>query len=311
MAVGAAAPGAYQKQAPLKGVLWMVVAAFFFAVSVGLVRHIAANIDAFEQTFWRQFLGLLIILPFVWRNGIVGLRTRQLKTNLLRNAIGYAGISLSFYAVTLIPIAEAMALQFTLPLFTIVFAMLVLHEKVGVHRWTATAIGFLGALVILRPGMIPIAFGALVALASAAFLAMSDTLVRRLSRTESTLMIVFYGYLLQAPIALAVALPNWVTPSAADWPWLIALGACSFIAQWGLSRAFVIAEASLVSPILFLRLPIVAIIGYFFFAQVPDIWTWVGAFIIFGSSYYAARRETMHHRARQRAAIQTEGKDRP
>jgi drug/metabolite transporter (DMT)-like permease len=296
MAVGTTAPGAYQKQAPLHGVLWMAVAALFFAVSAGLVRHISVTIDAFEQTFWRQFLGLLIILPFVWRNGLVGLRSRQIKTNLMRNLAGYAGISLYFYSVTLIPLAESLALQFTLPLFTIVFAMLILAEKVGVHRWTATIIGFLGALVILRPGMIAIQPGALMALASAACLAMSDTLVRRLSRTDTTLSIVFYSYLLQVPVALAVALPNWVTPMAADWPWLIALGACSFIAQWGLSRAFVLAEASLVSPILFLRLPIVAIIGYVFFAQVPDVWTWVGAVVICASAYYAAQRETLHRR---------------
>jgi len=299
----AASPGEFQKQAPLQGVLWMVLAAFFFAVSVGLVRYLSTTIHAFEQTFWRQVLGLLIILPFVWRNGLIGLRTRQIKTNLLRNLIGYAGISMSFYCVTLIPIAEAMALQFTLPLFTIVFAMLILGEKVGPHRLAATAIGFLGALIILRPGMIAIQFGALVALGSAACLAMSDTLVRRLSRTESTLMIVFYGYVLQTPIAFAAAQPVWVTPSAADWPWLIALGACSFIAQWGLSRAFVLAEASLVSPILFLRLPIVAAIGYAFFAQVPDIWTWVGAAVIFGSSYYAARREASHQRRLAAASV--------
>lgn len=304
MAVRTEAPGAYQKQAPLQGVLWMVVAAFFFAVAAGLVRHISTNIDAFEQAFWRQFLGLLIILPFVWRNGLIGLRTRQLKTNLLRNLAGYTGISLYFYSVTLIPLAESLALQFTLPLFTIIFAMLILGENVGAHRWTATVVGFLGALVILRPGMIAVEIGALVALTAAACLAMSDTLVRRLSRTESTLMIVFYGYLLQVPLAFAVALPDWVTPSAADWPWLLALGACSFIAQWGLSRAFVLAEASLVSPILFLRLPIVAVIGYFFFAQIPDLWTWVGAVIIFGSSYYAARREAMHRR--RRTAINSE-----
>ena len=297
------APGAYQKQAPLHGVLWMVLAAFFFAVSVGLVRHISEHIDAFEQTFWRQLTGLLILLPFVWRNGLSGLRTRQLKTNLLRNIVGYAGISLSFYSVTLIPLADSLALQFTLPLFTIIFAMLILAERVGVHRLTATATGFLGALVILRPGLIEVDFGAIVALAAAAFLALSDTLVRRLSRTETTLMIVFYGYALQTPIALAVALPNWVTPAAADWPWLIALGVCSFIAQWGLSRAFVLAEASLVSPILFLRLPIVSAIGYVFFAQVPDVWTWVGASIIFASAYYAARREALHQRRLAAAAV--------
>ena len=296
MTAEAALPGQYQKQAPLQGVLWMALAAFFFAVSVGIVRYLSPTVHAFEQTFWRQSLGLLIILPFVWRNGLFGLRTRQFKSHLARNLIGYAGISLSFYCVTLIPIAEAMALQFTLPLFTIVFAMLILGEKVGPHRWTATVVGFLGALIILRPGMIPIAFGALVALASAACLGMSDTLVRRLSRRDTTLLIVFYGYLMQTPFSLAGALPVWTFPSAADWPWVIALGVCSFVAQWGLSRAFVIAEASLVSPILFLRLPIVAVIGYVFFAQEPDIWTWVGAAVIFASSTYAARREAQHQR---------------
>ncbi|MEM9683763.1 MAG: DMT family transporter [Pseudomonadota bacterium] len=307
MTAHAASPGGFQKQAPLQGVLWMVVAAFFFAVSVGLVRHISENIDAFSQTFWRQLIGLLIILPFVFRNGISGLRTHQLKTNLLRNMAGYSGIALSFYSVTLIPLAESLALQFTLPLFTIIFAIVILGERVGVHRWVATVTGFLGALIILRPGVVVIELGMIVALVAAALLALSDVLARQLSRTETTLMIVFYGYLLQTPMALAVAIPQWDTPTAEDWPWLIALGLCSFAAQWGLSRAFVLAEASLVSPILFLRLPIVSVIGYVFFAQVPDIWTWVGALVIFASTYYAARREALHQR--QLKAAETETRD--
>lgn len=307
MTAHAASPGGFQKQAPLHGVLWMVVAAFFFAVSVGLVRHISENIDAFSQTFWRQLIGLAIILPFVFRNGISGLRTYQLKTNLLRNLAGYSGIALSFYSVTLIPLAESLALQFTLPLFTIIFAIFILGERVGMHRWVATVTGFLGALIILRPGVVVIELGMVVALAAAALLALSDVLARQLSRTETTLMIVFYGYLLQTPMALAVAVPQWDTPTAEDWPWLIALGLCSFAAQWGLSRAFVLAEASLVSPILFLRLPIVSVIGYVFFAQVPDIWTWVGALVIFASTYYAARREALHQR--RLAAAATENRE--
>ena len=304
MTAHAASPGGFQKQAPMQGVIWMVIAAFFFAVSVGIVRHVADSVDAFNQTFWRQLIGLLIILPFACRNGLSGLRTYQLKTNLLRNLAGYSGIALSFYSVTLIPLAESLALQFTLPLFTIIFAIFILGERVGFHRWTATVTGFLGALVILRPGIVEIEFGMFVALAAAALLGLSDVLARQLSRTETTLMIVFYGYALQMPMAFAVALPQWDTPTAADWPWLIALGLCSFAAQWGLSRAFVLAEASLVSPILFLRLPIVSVIGYVFFAQVPDFWTWVGALIIFASTYYAARREALHQR--QLAAAQTE-----
>jgi drug/metabolite transporter (DMT)-like permease len=147
MAVNLEARAREPVQAPLAGVLWMVVAAVFFAVSVGLVRHIAETINAFEQTFWRQFIGLILILPFLLRKGLPAFRTRQLKTNLLRALVGYAGISLAFYSVTLIPLADALALQFTLPLFTIVFAMLILGEKVGIHRWAATVIGFTGALI--------------------------------------------------------------------------------------------------------------------------------------------------------------------
>lgn len=302
MAAGAEAGQGYQAQAPLKGVLWMVLAAFFFAVSVGLVRYISLRIDAFEQTFWRQFIGFVIILPIVLRHGLPGLRTRQLGTHLVRNLMGYIGIALSFYSVTLIPLADSLALQFTLPLFTIVFAMIILSERVGVHRLAATAAGFVGALVILRPGFAEIRFGMIVALGAAAFLAISDTLVRRLSRAEPTTLIVFYSYALQVPIAFAVALFHWVTPARADWPWLIALGLCSFIASWSLSRAFILAEASLVSPVLFLRLPIVSAIGYVFFAQVPDVWAWIGAVVIFASTTYAARREALHHRRLRAAA---------
>jgi drug/metabolite transporter (DMT)-like permease len=287
---------------PLRGVLWMALAAFFFAVSAALVRKIGFTINAFEQTFFRQLMGAVILLPFLWRVGLAGMRTGQLGTNIIRNIAGYAGISLSFYSVTLIPLAQSIALQFTLPLFTIILAMLLLGEHVGAHRWTAMVIGFAGALIILRPGFIEISLGMIVALAAAASFGVSDTLARKLARTDSTILIVFYSFAFQVPIALPGALYDWVTPSLADWPWLIALGLTSFAAQWGLSRAFVLAEASLVSPVLFLRLPIISVIGFVFFAEVPDIWTWIGAIIIFSATYYAARREAARHR--QRRAMQ-------
>ena len=112
-------------------------------------------------------------------------------------------------------------------------------------------------------------------------------------------MIVFYSFALQVPLALAVAAFHWVWPSAEDWLWLLALGFVSFGAQWSLSRAFVLAEASLVSPGLFARLPFVALIGFVFFGEVPDVWVWVGAAIIFGATTYSAQREAMRHRMRR------------
>lgn len=289
----------YQGQAPLRGVLWMAVAAVFFSVALGLVRHISEHINAFEQAFWRQLIGTVILLPFAWRVGLKGLKTSQFGLHLIRNVGGYAGIGLSFLSVTLIPLADSLALQFTLPLFTIVFAVILLREQVGVHRWTATAIGFLGALVILRPGFIEINLGMISALASAASFGISDTMIRKLALKDGTMLIVFYGFVVQLFFSVPAALYDWVTPTVQDWPWLITLGVVSFAAQVALSRSFVLAEASLVSPVLFLRLPFVTAIGYFFFAQQPDIWTWVGALIIFFSSYYAARREALHQRMKR------------
>jgi drug/metabolite transporter (DMT)-like permease len=285
-------------QSPIKGILWMAIAAIFFSISVGLVRQISETIDAFGQTFWRQVIGTIILLPYAWRLGFKGLKTRQLGTNLIRNTAGYIGISFSFYSITLIPMADTVALQLTLPLFTMVFAIIILGERVGHHRLIATMIGIAGALVILRPGLVEISLGMMIALIASASFGISDTLVRRLSRTDTTTLIVFYGFALQIPIAAFVAAFNWVTPSLSDWPWLIALGLVSFAAQWSLAHSFVLAEASLVSPVLFLRLPMVAAIGLFFFAEVPDIWTGIGAVIIFAATYYSARREAKIHRAK-------------
>ncbi len=283
-------------QSPIGGILWMAAASVFFSISIGLVRHISVDINAFEQTFWRQLMGTLVLLPFMLRRGFSVFKTPQVGTNLIRNMAGYAGISLSFYSVTLIPLADSLALQFTLPLFTIIFAMFLLGEKVGPHRWWATGIGFLGTLVVLRPGFVEINLGMMVALAAAASFGVSDTLIRKLSRTDSTSLIVFYSFALQLPFAIPGALYDWVWPSLEVWPWLLALGAFSFAAQWCLSRSFVLAEASLVSPVSFLRLPFVSVIGYFFFTQIPDIWTWVGASIIFGAAFYSGRREALHMR---------------
>ena len=110
------------RQSPIKGILWMAIAAVFFSISVGLVRQLSETIDAFEQTLWRQVIGTIILLPYAWKLGLKGMKTRQLGTNLIRNTAGYIGISFSFLSITLIPMADTVALQLTLPLFTLVFA---------------------------------------------------------------------------------------------------------------------------------------------------------------------------------------------
>lgn len=289
----ASAPTYRHAQSPIIGVLWMVAAAAFFAVTFGLVRHLSDSIDVLQQVFLRQVIGALIMLPFVLRHGRAGFKTHMPVITIVRNTIGYVAITFSFLSLTLIPLADSTVLHSTLPFFTMIFAFILLRERPRAHRWIATALGFLGAVVILRPGIIEVSLGMTLALAAAAAFSLSDTLCRKLSQTDSTTSIVFYSLAVAVPLALPLAIVNWTTPSTIDWLWIIAMALASFGAQWCLSMAYGKAEAGLVSPVLFLRLPMVAVIGFIFFDQTTDLWTWIGAAIIFAASYYMARRETV------------------
>ncbi len=269
----------------------MALAALFFSIAFGLVRHISESINPYEQTCFRHIVGILILAPFVIRGGWINLRTHQIKLNVFRNFVGNAGTTLSFLSVTMISLTDSLTLHFTLPIFAILFALIILKERVGPHRWIAVVFGFAGVLVVLRPGFQEVNLGMLVALGAAACFGLSDILLRKLSRTDMTLSIVFLSFVFQLPFSLPLALPDWVTPTPTELLWLTAMGATSFGAQWSLSKAYILADASVVSPVLFIRLPMVSAIGIVFFNQVTDIWTWIGAVIIFGSTYYAARRE--------------------
>jgi len=283
-------------QSSVRGILWMALAAVFFSIAFGLVRHISEFINPYEQTCFRHIFGILILAPFVIRSGWGSIRTYQFKLNVFRNFVGNAGTTLSFLSVTMISLTDSLTLHFTLPIFAILFALLILKEKVGSHRWIAVVVGFLGVLVVLRPGFQEVNIGMLIALGAAACFGLSDVLLRKLSRTDMTLSIVFLSFVFQLPFSLPLALPGWVTPTPVEFFWLTAMGTASFGAQWSLSKAYILADASVVSPVLFIRLPMVSAIGLVFFNQVTDIWTWVGAFIIFGSTFYAARREAIESR---------------
>ena len=270
----------------------MASAALFFSLTFVIVRHLSSKIGAFEQTFFRHAIGILIILPFVIKRGLISLKTRQLGLNIIRNFAGNAGMSLSFLSMTLIPLGEAVTLHFSLPFFVILFAILILREEVGVQRWLAMLVGFAGVAIALRPGFQAIQPGMIAAIGAAAAYGLSDVLLRKLSHTDLTLSIVFYGFALQLPFSLPLALNEWVSPSGAEWGWLFLMGCLAFLAQFSLSRSYIVADASLVSSVLFIRLPIISVLGFLLFDEVTDIWTWVGAAIIFAGTYQAARQAT-------------------
>lgn len=277
-----------------RGMLWMLGAALFFSASVGYVRYLSDFMSTFEIVFFRQIMGLAIMMPWLMRAGMSAARTNRLPMQGFRALLSYLGMLSSYYSFTLIPIADAVALQFTTPLFTTILAIIFLKEVVGLHRWSAILFGFLGVLIIVRPGFAELGLGVPVAICAALCYASANVANRALSRTESTAVILFYGFILQIPLAAIPAAMTWVTPGwDVVWP-LLGFGVTGIAAQWCLTRALAVADASLVEPVMFVRLPFVSMIGYVLFAEIPDSWVWVGAAVIFVSTIVLARREALH-----------------
>ena len=283
--------------APLRGALWMILAGASFAAMTVLIRHQTSEMHPFQVAFFRNLFGLAFMLPWFWRVGFGGLKTNRIGLHGFRAGVGLIAMSCWFVAVSMMPVAEATALSFTAPLFATIGAALFLGETVRARRWSATFIGFIGALVILQPGEMDLGLPAGLALISSAFMATAALTVKALSRTEKASTIVIYMGLIMTPLSLIPALFFWTAPVAMDWFWFIALGLFATIGQLSMVRAFASADISAVLPFDFFRLIFTAVLGYLIFAEQPDMWTWVGAAIIFTATLYTAHREAKSGRA--------------
>lgn len=250
-------------------------------------------IPAFEMVFFRNFFGWLFVLPFVWQAGLSILKTRRIKMHFVRSLFGTCAMSCWFLGVTMIPLSEATALNFTTPLFITIGAALLFGEVVGLHRVGALVIGFIGALIIIRPGFQTLEPGMLVVLASSCFIACALLSVKHLTSSEHPTAIVFYMGLFMSPLSLVIAAPDWVWPDPEHYPWLVAMGAVASAGQLGMARALAAADASVSMPYSFTNMIFASIIGSLFFAETPDLWTWVGAGVIFTSTFYITKREAM------------------
>ncbi len=285
---------------PVVGVLWMTAAAISFSVSIVLVRYLSATFSTFEILLFRLIFGTAVMLPWLFRFGLAGMRTENLRFYAGRAVLTFAASFASYYSVRLITVADSVALQFTLPIFTAILAALALGERVHRHRWIGIVFGFAGALIIVRPGFAEVNAGILIALAAALLFAGVDVMTRFLTGAGSVNQVLFYSFILQIPIVVVPAALDWVTPGPADLPWIGAFVLAAFGAQICMTKSFAAAEASLVSPALYLRMPVVALLGYIFFTELPSVWTWVGAAVLFVSTYYSTVRDTAM--SRQRAA---------
>ena len=278
----------------MQGVLWMVFATGFQATASGLVRKLSSNIGVFQLLFFFSLISVILLLPVAIRlspNAFKSVRDR-LGLYSVRGILSFVGMLTSFYAFSVLEIANVQSLLFTAPLFTILLANFILKEFVGFRGWLCCIIGFFGALIIVRPGVIPLNPGSLAALLSALAFAAANITIRKLGRTESPIMITLVSNLIVAPLAGFPAALNWVQPEWHQFPWILAMGVLFMGAQVCLTFSIREADARIVQSINFLRLPWAVIVGWFLFSELPDIWTWVGAIIIFSGAYDVLRRET-------------------
>lgn len=277
---------------PVRGVLWMLLASAAITGVAVVVRHISSALHPLEVVFFRNFMGLVFILPWFARTGAAALRTQRIGGHVLRAVFGLAAMTCWFWSVSLMPVADATAFTFTAPLFATLGAAFVLKEAVGPRRWSAVVIGFIGTLIILRPGaggLDPVIF---VPLTAALFMAAAKLTVKSLSRTEMPDSIVLYMGLFMTPLSLVPAAFVWQWPSLDVLAWLAAVGLLASVAQRAMARAFASADASAVMPVDFSRLVFAAVLGLMVFGEMPDRWTWLGAGVIFAATWYTAHRES-------------------
>jgi drug/metabolite transporter (DMT)-like permease len=277
----------------IRGAVWMILGGTSLVLLAVTIRELEGRYGVLQMIFMRSVISLILILPWVLKQKREEIKTRRLGLHLFRNTVHYLGNVGWFLGVTLVPLADLSALQFTVPLFTICFAAVVLPEKVGTHRWIATAIGFAGALVVIRPGFIALDLGTVAVIASAVCYAASQVSTKSLSETDTPNAILFYMSIIFIPVSAIPAAIDWIAPTWGDAIPIFLLGLFGYLAHACIIRSFAAADASFVMPFDFIRLPIAAIIGFLLYTEQPDLWVWLGAIIIFGATYYNTRRESL------------------
>ena len=281
------APAPFVKAAGL-----MLLSTIFFGLMAVVIRLASdAGTSTVEIAFFRNLFGLLALLPFLHRGGRDVFRTQQLPRYLVRCAIGVASMLCGFWAIGHLPMAQAISLSYSAPLFVTILAVIWLGEIVRRRRWTAVVLGFVGVMVIVRPGTEGFTAGSLVALLAAVLSSVVAIQIKQLSRVDAPDTIVFYTYVFWVPMSLVPALFAWRWPDGITWLWLAAIGVLGTGGQLFWTRALKLGEVSALTPISFMQLPLVSVLAWLLFDELISRWTVLGALIIFGANGYIAHRE--------------------
>jgi len=275
-----------------RGIAMMTLAVGLYSIMDAMVKWLGPDYPVLELVFFRSLFAFVPIAYVLWRNGsFAGLRTTRPWGHAARSLAGLISISLFFYAYTRMPLANVVAISFAAPLLVTALSVPLLGERVGWRRWSAVLVGFLGVVVMVKPDAGLFDEIAALALLGTVFYALVIVSIRKLSRTETPLAIVFY-YALTSTLVSGAAMPFvWVMPDAEGWVLLILMGVVGGIAQFAMTHAFRLADVSIIAPFDYMHIIWAALLGFFIWGEVPGNTIWIGVPIVMASGIYILLRE--------------------
>lgn len=284
----------------------IILSVFFSAAMSVLIKLAQQDTNVFTAAFLRFFFGVMVLSPIFIKTKLNVFKTSHLKVHFLRVLINYPSMLLFFYGINFVTIEKANSLTFIVPFIATILAVIFLKEKIYVYRIFALVLGFIGMLIIIRPGMIEVSYGVYMILISSFLWAVMIIITKILSKDESAITILSYQYLLMFVISFVFALFNWQTPSQETVLYLFLAGLSGTIFHLTLYQAYKLVDVSLVQPYSFLVLVFASILGYFVFDEVPDIYTWIGTSIIFVGIIIISIREMQINKNIVRKNLNTE-----
>ena len=264
------------------------------AIMVSGIKLLSQDLNPFIIAFYRCLFGVIIMLPFMIYNYPEAWKTHNIKLQFVRSAINVYSMISWFTAIGTLQLEKAAAIGFTTPLFTTILAIIFLGEVIRIQRITALIVGFIGILVVIRPGYIPFESGALWLLSAAITFSIVIIIVKKLTEKDSSLTTAFYQMAFMVPPTFFIALFFWESINISQFLLFIFVAIAGFITQFSFAQCLKMAATTFIMPIQFTKLIWLSLIGYFFFMEVPDIWTWIGASIIFSSILFIAYREAIN-----------------
>ena len=268
-----------------------ILSILLFSIMVVLIRKASENIHVLEVVFFRNLLAFIVMLPIIRSAGLASIKMKNTKLFYIRALIGAIGMIAGFACLTLIPLAQATAISFSQPLFITIGATLFLGEIIKARRIAAIIVGIIGMLIIVQPGFTGLSFGIILAIISALALSINALVVKKLTLTDTPQAIILWMVIMLIPITFVPAIAVWQWPNFETWLYLWSIAILATMAHFAWTKSYAMAEITSLEPIGFIKLPIIALLGWIIFSEIPGTWTWVGGFIIFMSTIYISQRE--------------------